>query len=336
MPNKGFRFKETETITDVWCPTTEEGTWVAIHPVTGEAFITGNSSVNLNQIPSQQEFRELFSAPEGWAFIGTDFDGQENINMAELLFPFDGGKLYDIITNGKKSDGTDLHSLNAKAMGVTRDEGKAIWFGFAYGSSETLTGYTILGANGHFDNFTSEEHGKAMDKLAKRKVVINDVELYPIKKGFYIPYNDRLAVYMLFGKQVQSRLIQSTEGLGELIHHLTKKVTEQGYATTLLGRRIPAESPHVALNYHAQGMGAEAMKVYLMLLQQKLQHLCPFTQARHQATIYDEVDFIAKNEVVEEVKQAMLTNYADVSRYLGMKCTYTGEVMTGPSWWDCH
>lgn len=294
-----------------------------------------SSSINLNQIPAQPEFRELFSAPEGWTFLGADFDGQENLNMAELLYPYDGGKLYDIITNGKKEDGTDLHSLNAKALGVSRDDGKGIWFGFTYGSSEILTGYTVLG-NGDFDEFTAKEHAEAMDKLAKRKIVINNVELYPIKKDLYVPFNDRLGVYMLYGRRLQQRLIRNTEGLDELIRDLTAKVNTYGYATTLLGRRIPAESSHVALNYHCQGMGAEAMKVFLHLLHQKLSHLNPFTDYRHQATIYDEIDMIVRNEYVEEVADIVKNNFPAVSKYLNMKCTYTGGVMIGPDWSKCH
>jgi DNA polymerase I-like protein with 3'-5' exonuclease and polymerase domains len=175
-----------------------------------------------------------------------------------------------------------------------------------------------------------------MDKLAKRKVVINDVELYPLKKGFYVPFNDKLGMYMLYGRMLQAKLIQSTEGLGELIHVLTKRVTEQGYATTLLGRRVPAESSHVALNYHCQGMGAEAMKTYLTLLGEKLANFCPFTQIRHQATIYDEVDFIAREEVAQTLKEVLDGNYSDTSKYLGMKCTYTGETKVGRTWYDCH
>ena len=294
-----------------------------------------SSSVNLNQIPAQEEFRSLFVAPEGYTFLGSDFAGQENVNLAELLYQYDGGKLYSIITDGDQDLGTDLHSVNAKALGVSRKDSKGVWFGFLYGSSETLTGYTILG-NKEFTEFTHVEHSAAMDKLAKRKIMLGNTELYPIKKDLYVPFNDRLGVYMLYGRRLQSRLIQSTEGLGELIRDLTIKVQSTGYATTLLGRRIPAESSHVALNYHCQAMGAEAMKTYLTLLSQKLSHLNPFLDYRHQATIYDEIDMIAKHQYVDEISNYLSSNYADVSKFLNMKCTYSGSVLTGTNWAECH
>lgn len=60
---------------DVWCPQTPTNTWVAIHPETGEKFITGNSthsSPNLAQVSSDESFRKLFTAPDGWSFVGAD------------------------------------------------------------------------------------------------------------------------------------------------------------------------------------------------------------------------------------------------------------------------
>jgi hypothetical protein len=89
-----------------------------------------SSSINVAQIPAQKEFRELFSAPEGWSFIGTDFGGQENVNLAEMLYKYDGGRLNEIIASGDKGKGTDLHSLNAKSCGISRDDAKPLWFGF--------------------------------------------------------------------------------------------------------------------------------------------------------------------------------------------------------------
>lgn len=337
MFSKGFKFEETKRITDVWCPTTEEGTWVAIHPNTGKEFITGNSSINLNQIPAQPEFRELFSAPEDWTFLGADFSQQELVNLAELLYPYDGGRYFDIVYNGDKDNGTDIHSINANKLGVSRSDGKSLTFGYLYGSSETLTGYSLL-AGKEFTDFTTAEHAEAMDKLAKRKVVINNIELYPIKKDLYVPFNDRLGIYMLYGRMLHKKLIQSTEGLDELIRDLTTKVNTYGYATTLLGRRIPAESSHVALNYHCQGMGAEAVKVYLTIINQQFKdrNFNPFTDYRHQATIYDEVDFICKKSIAEEMKEILITSFPKTSQALGMKCIYTGEALIGSNWAETH
>ena len=59
----GFSLDKNNPITtDVWCPTTSNGLWVAVDQE-GKEFITGNSSINLAQIPATKEFRGLFTAP---------------------------------------------------------------------------------------------------------------------------------------------------------------------------------------------------------------------------------------------------------------------------------
>lgn len=80
-----FTFTPDQEIQDVWCPTTQHGTWIAIHPDTGEEFITGNSSINMNQIPSSKEFRELFTAPVMYTIPDSDYyEIMEILNNEEL------------------------------------------------------------------------------------------------------------------------------------------------------------------------------------------------------------------------------------------------------------
>jgi len=314
-----------------------------------------SSNVNLNQIPAVKEFRELFDVPDEkeWNFIGTDFDGQENVNLAELLFPFDNGRLNNIIVSGDKNLGTDLHSLNAKATGLSRDDSKPLWFGFLYGSSSTLTGYTLLG-NKDYTEYTKAEWRQACRKIERRLIKINDEWLYPVKGGdqpVYVRYTDQLVKQAIFGKHMQERLIQSTNGLSDLIDSLGSIVNEQGGVRTLGGRFIPVDAMHKALNYSCQGQGAEAMKYYIKFMHDKFnkEGLVNGVDYIHQATIYDEVDMIARSYAVPTVAKIMRENYADVSDYLGMKCTYTGAVMIGGvdidkktgkpkpnNWYGCH
>jgi hypothetical protein len=80
-------------------------------------------------IPTTLKQELKSSIKELWTFVGTDFSGAENVVLSELLYPYDNGNLDRIINEGRKEDGTDLHSLNAKAMGISRGDGKAVWFG---------------------------------------------------------------------------------------------------------------------------------------------------------------------------------------------------------------
>lgn len=301
-----------------------------------------SSNVNLNQIPTAKEFRQLFTAPEGWTFVGTDFDGQENVNLAEALYPFDNGRLNEIITAGDKDLGTDLHSLNAKSCGVSRTDAKPLWFGFLYGSSATLTGYTLLGKKDYV-SYTEQEWEDANTKIQKRLTEPDEegIQYYPVKSGqsaVYVPYTDQLIKQAIFGAQVQSRLIQSTNGLSDLITKFNKDVRDTGGITTLGGRFIPVSSSHKCLNYFCQGQGAESMKYLIRTVHRKFRdkrwtHGIDFIQ---QATIYDELDFLVRDHLVEEFSTILKESYTDISRQLGMTCTYTGGVMTGKNWYECH
>jgi len=275
-----------------------------------------------------------------------DFAGQENVNLAEALYEFDGGRLDHIINSGDKDKGTDLHSLNAKACNVSRSDSKPLWFGFLYGSSSTLTGYTLLGKK-PFTDYTTTEFKEADEKIKKRLVAMGSTWLYPVKSGpssTYVPYSEQLVKQAIFGKQVQTKLIAATDGLSELIKKLSLEAKTTGGISTLGGRYIPVNSDHKALNYFCQGLGADAMKYYLRTIHTKfaehgLVHGIDFKQ---QATIYDEVDFIVKDKHIDLLVDILQSSYASVSTQLGMKCTYTGEVLVGGrnghsnSWAGCH
>jgi len=304
----------------------------------------GGTGVNLAQIPSQKEFRQLFTAPEGWTFVGTDFSGAENVVLSELLYPYDNGNLDKIINEGDKDDGTDLHSLNAKACGVSRGDGKAIWFGKLYGSSATLTGYTILGRK-DYTNYEQPEYDAMYKKLARRTVSVeldNVNQYYPIKKGQLVLFNEQLIKQAIFGAHIQAKLTENTVGLAQLEKDLKKRHKDIGSIETLGGRTINVDSPHKMLNYSCQGANAEAMKYYLRETHKQyaaagLVHGEHFIQ---QVCIYDEVDLIVKDEHVSTVVKILEEGYATISRQLGMKTTFTGEVLTGVpednSWWACH
>ncbi len=253
-----------------------------------------------------------------------------------MLYKYDGGRLDRIIASGDKDKGTDLHSLNAKACGISRSDAKPLWFGFLYGSSTTLTGYTLLG-NGTFTDYTKKQFDAMKKRLSRRVIELDGKALYPIKKDAMVPFNDHLIVQALFGAKVQADLIASTEGLAELIKDLTAKAKQDGYVTMFGGRRVPIRHAHATLNSQLQGMGAEAMKHYLVFFHEeaKRQGFIHGYHFKQEACIYDEVDMIARDDKLE-IADILQSTYSKVSDHLGMKCKYTGEVLIGKSWQDCH
>lgn len=94
-------------------------------------------SPNLGQVPKadpgkgqEGEFRKLFTVPEGWSFVGSDASALELKILAHYLHPYDGGAYDHAIDKGDKSNGTDVHSMAQKAMGLpTRDAAKTATYG---------------------------------------------------------------------------------------------------------------------------------------------------------------------------------------------------------------
>lgn len=262
-----------------------------------------------------------------------DFSGQELVNLAEWLYPYDDGELYQIIMEGDKDKGTDLHSLNAKICGISRSDAKTVVFGLLYGSSTTLTGYTILGSK-PYSNYTTEEWQTTEAKLAKRIVYVEadpGVAYYPIKKDLLVKFNNQLITQAIFGAHIQTKIKANMRGLNDLEADIKKEVQETGGVTLPFGRFISADSDHKGLNYKCQGLGGLAIKCYQRIIHSE------FTKAglqagkhfRLQATIYDEVDMIVHPQYVATVAEILRQAYPQTSIELGLRTRYTGEVLLG-------
>lgn len=181
-------------------------------------------------------------------------------------------------------------------------------------------------------------------RLSKRILYIDqdpNTPYYPIDKGSLVLFNEQLIKQALYGASIQSKLTESTIGLEELEDELKKEVQETGGITLRYAgynRFIPADSDHKALNYACQGLGALAMKMYLVIVHETLESLGIRTNDHYrlQATIYDELDFIVHPDYVETISKVLEESYPQTSINLGLKTRYSGEVLHGSSWDQCH
>ena len=90
---------------------------------------------NLAQVPAVSaeygpECRSLFGCYgrfKAWNLVGADASSLEMMMLAHYLYPYDGGAFLHSLTQGKKEEGTDPHSINAKILGLSRDAAKK-WF----------------------------------------------------------------------------------------------------------------------------------------------------------------------------------------------------------------
>jgi DNA polymerase I-like protein with 3'-5' exonuclease and polymerase domains len=79
--------------------------------------------------------------------VGCDADGLELRALAGYLHKYDGGTYAKAASAGDKSKGTDIHTLNQRAIGIeSRDVAKTFLYAFIYGAGDSKLG-TILGGN---------------------------------------------------------------------------------------------------------------------------------------------------------------------------------------------
>jgi len=89
---------------------------------------------NLAQVPSDLDFRRLFTASPGLCMVGADLSGIELRMLAHYLARYDSGRYADILLNG------DIHQVNADKIGISRRAVKTVTYAFLYGAGDNKIG----------------------------------------------------------------------------------------------------------------------------------------------------------------------------------------------------
>ncbi len=111
-----------------------------------------HSGPNLAQVPANhapygEDCRACFVADDGHILVGVDADALELRDLAGYMAIFDNGAYIDTVLKGNKSNGTDMHSINARILGISRDNAKTFFYAFIYGAGDQNLG-AQLGAVG--------------------------------------------------------------------------------------------------------------------------------------------------------------------------------------------
>lgn len=259
---------------------------------------------NMAQIPANrsafgERFRELFIPRTGWKEVGCDADALELRCLAHYMASYDDGEYTDVVLKGDKSKGTDMHSVNCRAIGFDprthRDLAKVWFYAFIYGAGDHKLGL-ILNAEG--------------DEQAIRKA----------------------------GMKSRRKFLKSLPALGTLTEKVGSKVKASGALRGIDGRRLTCRSTHSALNTLLQAAGAIAMKVALVILDDDLQAagLTPGADYEFLANVHDEFQLEAKPEWAELVGKTAADAIKKAGDKLGFRCELAGNFEVGGSWKDCH
>jgi DNA polymerase-1 len=111
-----------------------------------------HSNPNIAQVPANdkpfgKQCRELFKADEGYTFVGCDADGLELRDLAGYMAQWDGGDYVKTVLEGDKAHGTDMHSINARAIGCDRDTAKVFFYAMIYGAGDRKLGEIVGNPN---------------------------------------------------------------------------------------------------------------------------------------------------------------------------------------------
>ena len=104
--------------------------------VATSTFRCAHRKPNLSQVPSNENFRKLFTASHNMVMCGADLSGIELRVLSHYLARYDGGRYAKILING------DIHQTNADAIGITRSQVKTVTYCFLYGGGDTKIGHS--------------------------------------------------------------------------------------------------------------------------------------------------------------------------------------------------
>lgn len=132
-----------------------------------------HSSPNIAQVPAShspygKECRSLFGVRKGYKLVGCDASGLE----LRMLATYMKDKEYsDAVVNGVKEEGTDIHTVNMRAAGLSsRDQAKTMVYALLYGAGDAKLGKIVGGASKE-GKLLKDKFYKAipsMGKLAER------------------------------------------------------------------------------------------------------------------------------------------------------------------------
>lgn len=269
-----------------------------------------HSTPNLAQVPASYSpyghgCRELFTVPVGKRLIGCDADALELRDLAGYMAAYDGGQYIEAVLRGDKKLGTDIHSMNAKALGLDpkgsyfdgesgRDIAKTWFYAFIYGAGDEKLGFILLR-----------------------------------KKG---------PAAMTRGRKARRDFLTNLPAMGKLVAAVKAKAKAVGYLRGLDHRHISVRSEHAALNTLLQCAGAVQMKKALCILDDNLQAsgFIPGIHYEFVANVHDEWQIEVDDDKVETIGPMA----ADAIRLAGeafkFRCPLSGAWQAGSSWADTH
>jgi DNA polymerase I-like protein with 3'-5' exonuclease and polymerase domains len=309
--------------------------------------ITGrctHSQPNIAQVPKVgsaygEECRALFVARKGYKLVGVDLSGVELRCLSHYMARYDGGAYGKAVVEGSSKDESDVHSLNAKALGLNphtiynvfgkqktgRDIAKTFIYAFLYGAGgEKLGGIVGVSAE-EIERYPETQRarwGRAMKRLERDGRAFDPVVCAMIVKG----------------EMLKARFLKQLPALAKLIEAVGDKAASSKCLIGLDGRRLFVRSAHAALNTLLQSAGAVLAKECTVIAYDDLsmrgwEWITDWALVAH---IHDELQNETREDIADEVGQTIRQAMRKAGEKYAMRVPIDGEYKVGSNWAETH
>jgi len=254
--------------------------------------------------PYGEECRSLFIVPKGWKMLGSDASGLELRCLAHYMARYDNGAYGKIILEGKNEDGTDIHSMNRKALGSQvsqddkgRDDAKTFIYAYLYGAGNEKLGSIV-----------APHASPAMQK---------DI-----------------------GYELRGAFEGNTPALKYLVDSVRAKAKASKYLTVLDGRRTYVREEYAALNTLLQSAGAIVCKRWIVTFARQMTKEFGTQGWRGQWAAmlwsHDEIQVAVRAEIAERASRIAVESIEAMTDHFKFRCPLTGESKLGGNWAATH
>lgn len=271
--------------------------------------VTGRATHrNIVNMPGAKSFygkamRKIFICRPGYVLVGTDSDACQ-IRM--LCGRMNDPVYTDNVLNGKKEDGTDIHSVNMRAAGLSsRDDAKTFFYGFLFGAGDAKVGKIVHGTSTDGARLKAQFLAglPALGELMRR---LTEEWRLTAKKRYNAKWN-RLEYY-------------------------------DGCITGLDGRPIKVASEHQILVYLLQSDEAIMMQAAYVRFHQLMER-AGYVYGDDYGTVcwyHDEFTVECKLGLEKEVAKYAEESIAWAGRFYKIPCPHLGQAKIGRNWYEIH
>lgn len=253
--------------------------------------------VNVPRIgtPYGEELRSLFCVPDGSVQIGADASGLELRMLAHFM---NDAAYTDAVVNGKSEDGTDVHTVNCRILGL---DPKKVY---------DLGGRTSKGRDIAKTFIYALMYGAGDEKLGS--IMEGDANT---------------------GKKLRKKFLTGLPKYGKLVDRV-QAAAKRGYLRGIDGRKVFVRHEHAALNTLLQSAGSICVKMAIVKWYTVLSK--SNVKFKLLGTFHDEIQAECTPDVADTVGQSFVSSMKWVGTYLKLNCQLDGEFKVGANWKDCH